>query len=209
MPKQIDPKVGEILKKYGYDKSAVWDCHGTWVIYHYVLEDIASRMDIEFQSPHVCCSDIGNVAICVHGELDIILENNEVKTKIEWSIGEASPKNNKNSYPWAMAEKRAKDRVILKLIGLHGLVYSEQEADEFKEERPDNVKGSVSKAKEVMKKFEADVFACEDNGALDQFMKSQTKLTARFKEVIPEYWSSFEDDLIEKRKKLKENENAE
>ena len=32
-----------------------------------------------------------------------------------------------------MAEKRAKDRVILKLVGLHGDVYSEEEADEFQE----------------------------------------------------------------------------
>ncbi len=31
-----------------------------------------------------------------------------------------------------MAEKRAKDRVILKLAGIHGLVYSEEEADDFK-----------------------------------------------------------------------------
>ena len=28
-----------------------------------------------------------------------------------------------------MAEKRAKDRVVLKLVGLHGLVYSEDESD--------------------------------------------------------------------------------
>jgi hypothetical protein len=33
-----------------------------------------------------------------------------------------------------MAEKRAKDRVILKLIGLHGMVYSEIEADDFRPE---------------------------------------------------------------------------
>jgi hypothetical protein len=50
----------------------------------------------------------------------------------EWSFGEAAPKNNKNAYPYAMAEKRAKDRVILKLIGLHGIAYSEEEADDFK-----------------------------------------------------------------------------
>jgi hypothetical protein len=31
-----------------------------------------------------------------------------------------------------MAEKRAKDRVILKLVGLHGLLSSEEEADAFK-----------------------------------------------------------------------------
>jgi hypothetical protein len=40
------------------------------------------------------------------------------------------------AYVYAMAEKRAKDRVILKLIELHGLVYSEEEADEFKQSRP-------------------------------------------------------------------------
>ena len=38
-----------------------------------------------------------------------------------------------------MAEKRAKDRVILKLIGVAGFVYSEDEADAFKEERPDSM----------------------------------------------------------------------
>ena len=50
-----------------------------------------------------------------------------------WSIGEATPANNKNEYPWAMAEKRAKDRVILKLIGASGFVYSEEEADSLKQ----------------------------------------------------------------------------
>ena len=63
--------------------------------------------------------------------------------KSEWSIGEASPSNNKNSYPYAMAEKRAKDRVILKLVGLHGDVYAEDEADSFKEERPEEIKGGT------------------------------------------------------------------
>jgi len=56
--------------------------------------------------------------------------------RLEWSVGEAAPANNKNAYPWAMAEKRAKDRVILKLIGLHGLAYSEEEADDFKDSKP-------------------------------------------------------------------------
>ncbi len=30
------------------------------------------------------------------------------------------------------AEKRAKDRVILKLLNIHGVLYSEEEADDFK-----------------------------------------------------------------------------
>jgi hypothetical protein len=35
------------------------------------------------------------------------------------------------AYVFCMAEKRGRDRVILKLAGLHG-VYSEEEADDFK-----------------------------------------------------------------------------
>jgi hypothetical protein len=43
-----------------------------------------------------------------------------------------------------MAEKRAKDRVILKLVGLHGDVYSEEEADEFKNEKPKSSEPNLS-----------------------------------------------------------------
>lgn len=48
------------------------------------------------------------------------------------TFGEASPENAKQGYPWAMAEKRAMSRAVLKLAGLyeHG-VFSEDEADEF------------------------------------------------------------------------------
>jgi hypothetical protein len=37
------------------------------------------------------------------------------------------------SYVWAMAEKRGKDRVIIKLAGIEA--YSEEESDDFKERR--------------------------------------------------------------------------
>lgn len=127
--KKLDPKIGEVLKAHGFDASACWDCHGTWVIYHRVLEQIAASAGIRFDPPQVVEADGGNkiAALCVVGNLG---------DKSEWSIGEAAPGNNKNAYPWAMAEKRAKDRVILKLIGLHGLAYSEDEADNFKDSAP-------------------------------------------------------------------------
>lgn len=44
------------------------------------------------------------------------------------SYGEATPKNTKQSYPVAMAEKRAKARVVLQIAGLYQEgVYSEDE----------------------------------------------------------------------------------
>ena len=108
---------------------AVWDCHGTPVLLHKALEKIAAHHNIVFDAPQIISCDVSakEAVICVTGHM---------KDVTEWSIGEAAPYNNKNSYPFAMAEKRAKDRVILKLVGLHGDVYSEEEADDFKNAKP-------------------------------------------------------------------------
>ena len=49
------------------------------------------------------------------------------------TFGESSPANTQNSYPVAMAEKRAMSRAVLKLTGFYSLqVFGEDEADEFK-----------------------------------------------------------------------------
>lgn len=54
-------------------------------------------------------------------------------TTIIETFGEASPNNTKQSYPVAMAEKRALARAVLKIAGFyaHG-VFSEDESDDFK-----------------------------------------------------------------------------
>ena len=131
MKKHNVPKlVGDVLKEIGETpESAGWDCHGTFVLLHKALERVAAHKEITFDAPTIVESDINSktVAVVVTGHLG---------DKSEWSFGEAAPYNNKNAYPFAMAEKRAKDRVILKLVGLHGHVYSEDEADDFKEARP-------------------------------------------------------------------------
>ena len=52
------------------------------------------------------------------------------------SYGEATPENNRMSYPVAMAEKRALSRVVLKAAGFYALgVYGEDEAEDFKDRR--------------------------------------------------------------------------
>ena len=129
MSRTIDPTLAAILKKYDADpKTDIWDCHGKWVAYHSALERIAAKAGVVFDRPMIVESDGNNksVALCVFGSLD---------GRMEWSIGEASQHNYRTSgkqaaYPYAMAEKRGKDRVILKLLGIHGLVYSEEEMDE-------------------------------------------------------------------------------
>ena len=121
IPKIVEEILGEIGLTV---KGSTWDCHGTAVVLHKALEQVAAHKGIVFDSPTVVESQISqkNVAICVTGHLG---------DRSEWSFGEAAPYNNKNGYPYAMAEKRAKDRVILKLVGLGGYVYSEDEADDF------------------------------------------------------------------------------
>ena len=50
------------------------------------------------------------------------------------SFGEASANNTKQSYPVAMAEKRALSRVVLKIAGFYKYgVFGEDESDDFKQ----------------------------------------------------------------------------
>lgn len=126
----VPPLVGEVLKEIGLTpREAGWDCHGTYVLLHKALEKVAAKRHIIFDPPQILGGDVSKKEA-------VVLCTGRMGDKSEWSIGEAAPYNNKNSYPFAMAEKRAKDRVILKLVGLHGDVYSEDEADDFRESRP-------------------------------------------------------------------------
>jgi hypothetical protein len=123
--KKLDPRLLEILKQYGENaEEALWDCHGTWVAYHKAIERIAAKAGVVFDMPQIIEANTAakTVSIVVAGTMG---------SKREWSFGEASPANCKNSYVYAMAEKRAKDRVVIKLVGLSG-IYSEEEADDFK-----------------------------------------------------------------------------
>jgi hypothetical protein len=125
----LKAELRDILDKYGIDprdKSKLWDCHGVLVLYHRAYEVIAAREGITFDSPVIIEANSADkiVALCVTGRMG---------ERSEWSIGEAAPGNCKNAYVYAIAEKRAKDRVVAKLVGLAEHVYSEDEADEFKD----------------------------------------------------------------------------
>ena len=139
-------------------EQATWDCHGTPVALHKALEQVAAHQGITFDPPVIieANAEKKTVAMQVSGRLG---------DKVEWSVGEATPYNNKNSYPYAMAEKRAKDRVILKLIGVAGFVYSEDEADDLKESRPQNMGGAPQPPADPPKppKLDADNIPFDEN----------------------------------------------
>ena len=125
-----DQQIADILAKYGEPIAGnIWRVQGQAVIYHKALERIAAQAGIAFASPTILRAERDEAVILVTGSMG---------ERTEWSIGEALVNVNyrvsgrQAAYVYAMAEKRAKDRVILKLIGLHGLLYSEEEADELK-----------------------------------------------------------------------------
>ena len=124
----LDPRIEAIRERYGLVRDDFWELpqkKGAWLVKHAALEVAAVKANIRFDMPVIveAASAEGVCSMCVQGSMG---------DRVEWSMGEASPKNSKIAYPWAICEKRAKDRVILKLIGIHGLVYSEDEADDFK-----------------------------------------------------------------------------
>ncbi|GEO17863.1 trna delta -isopentenylpyrophosphate transferase [Microvirga aerophila] len=147
-----DKKIAEVLAKFGEPMAGnVWRVQGTAVIYHKALERIAAQAQIQFDTPTIVRAERDEAVILVTGRMG---------ERLEWSIGEAligvnyRVSGKQAAYVYAMAEKRAKDRVILKLIELHGLVYSEEEADEFKNSRPVTAEQHVEVEKSEKTKVE-------------------------------------------------------
>ena len=138
MGKPIDSRALAILKKLNLDQKneqgeykALWDCHGTWVMYHRYIEQAGAENGIEYFYKEIETNSADGIVVV---KCTASMKKDNFKHEVT-SYGEASPKNTKNSYPYAMAEKRAYDRCVLKLLGLHGFVYSEDEMPEDKLEK--------------------------------------------------------------------------
>ena len=141
-----DKQIADILAKYDEPFAGnIWRVQGNAVIYHKCLERIAAQAKIVYDPPTVLRAERDEAVILVTGHMG---------ERTEWSIGEALVNVNyrvsgkQSAYVYAMAEKRAKDRVILKLIELHGLVYSEEEADELKAPDPDGASVEVAETQD-------------------------------------------------------------
>lgn len=136
----IPERLGTILREIGETpESACWPVRpGIYAVKHKALERVAEKLNITFDEPEFAYASPDHVIMRVTGHLD---------GQSAWSVGEASKTTSHNKYYAAMAEKRAKDRVILKLIGASGDAYSEEEADDFKDAAPSP---AVQFSKELM-----------------------------------------------------------
>jgi hypothetical protein len=127
-------EIRDLFKRHSLPLSRddVWEVRpGSPVVKHAPLERLAAVIGVEWGPPQILRSERDEAVLIATGKIG--------DGQPEWSIGEAVIGQNYKvsgkmaAYPYAMAEKRAKDRVILKLAGLHG-AYSEEEADDFKQE---------------------------------------------------------------------------
>lgn len=120
----------EFQKSHGITESEMWEVRpGSWAVKHSAIERIVAAQGIKFERPAIIEVNTAEkiMVICVFGTLG---------DRTEWSFGEASPANCKIAYPASIAEKRAKDRVAIKLLNATGAaIYSDEESDEFKDRR--------------------------------------------------------------------------
>jgi hypothetical protein len=172
-------EVMEFMEKHSIDSDEIWEVHGnSWCIKHKALERAGAVAGISWLPPIMIesNSEKGIVSICVTGTL---------KDKSEWSIGEASPKNNKNAYCYAMAEKRGKDRVILKLLNTHGYLYSESEFDADVREKIVTLPKKDSKG--IYEKMQSEIRSCTSREQLRNWMDANKDRIL----VMPEDWQDI------------------
>ena len=125
--------IKELAKIYELSGKDFWELKRgnkkMWIITHDACEKIAGIEEIHFEFPEIYVNGEEVALIGKAIKIDTSKGNKEI-----WSTGEAAPANCKNDYRWAMAEKRLKDRLTLKMINAYEYgIYSEEEADNFKE----------------------------------------------------------------------------
>ena len=191
---ELDPRIEVVRQKYGLNQDDFWKLpqgKNVWLVKHAALEVVAVKADIRFDMPAIleANSSEGIAAVAVQATMG--------GDRFEWSIGECSPKNNRNAYPWAMAEKRAKDRVILKLIGIHGLVYSEDEMSDV----PDAPKVLVKDQREIDGALRDEIDACLTVEDLERLWRSP-QFQAEYKKIKPDWQTMLVDHFKEHKEFL-------
>ena len=216
---EINEKLSKLLKEVGEvvdlkdRSSAVWSLpqnQNVLIVKHKALEKISAHLGMWFDPPKIIESDTEKkvVSLVVQGYIDDGKGKNTA-----WSIGEVSPDNYKtyakqSTYPFAMAEKRAIDRVILKLLGVHGDFYSQAEIDEA--ENPN--KGTSDKPDPKMVAMIKEMFltfldAQKTREDLVAFWKNNPEPLGQLRAMSEVARQEVEDAFKERAKEIKQGES--
>lgn len=192
---ELTSSLEKVLRDCGLGRDSCWKHKqsGKWVIYHWACEVIAAKKHITFAPPTIVQAD-------AERKLAVILVSGHPHgepNRAEWSFGEAAPYNTTQTYPFAMAEKRAKDRVILKLVGLHGEAYSEEEADALKKAPPEDpiVFSPLTKTalEKKLRAFHNEIKACDDLGTLAGLQESYKDELDQCQKQLKHWWEGSDD----------------
>lgn len=207
----LEPRIEAVRQKYDLSNDDFWQIkqNGQWVCKHAALEIVATKANVEWLPPVIIERDAQNL-------ITSMVVTGKMGDRTEWATGETNPTNYKvtgkqSAYPWAMSEKRAKDRVVLKLVGIHGLVYSEDESDDFKPDRHIDEAPTKSSAQlkrdgaweEVSSSLDNDLLDCHSLVGLEKLKADYrgrvTGWTKAWKDALGDKFATHEDFLIKQR----------
>lgn len=114
----------ELYKKYGLNQEDTFKSPQGWtIITRSGIDKIQATADINIDY---------EVIEYTPGESAAVKAIGSYEDKVITTFGEASPKNCRQSYVLAMAEKRAMSRIVLKLTGFYALgVFGQDESEDF------------------------------------------------------------------------------
>ena len=129
MSTYTDQLINDFKNKYQLSGEDFWQLkvggRQQWIIKHNAMERVALAEKMQWQLEVLSFApDVVVKATVYHPGTGNQME----------SLGEASAKTTKQSFLYAMAEKRAVDRCVLKLLNAHAYLYTDADADEFKAE---------------------------------------------------------------------------
>ena len=120
---------------------------GKDVIKHMGCERIARNEGVKYSEPRFLKIERDHCVLYCAATL-----GEGADMRMEWTVGEADLKSNCfNQYVHSMAEKRCKDRLVLKLLGVYGEIYSGEE--DFVDDLPrpeQKVKMATDKQKKLV-----------------------------------------------------------
>ena len=134
--------LNDLYKKYELHKSDTFKSPQGWtIITRSGIDKIqaVANIDIEYEMVEYTPAESAAVKATANW-------NNRILS----TFGEANPKNCRQSYVLAMAEKRAMSRIVLKLTGFYALgAFGEDESEDFK--KPKANTNHVSRGDELIK----------------------------------------------------------
>ena len=192
--------IKELSKKYNLTKNDYWQESRSkkWIISHDACEKIADMEGIIFGPPQILNSEQNFVRMVISAKKGEVLM---------WSIGEADNKNCKNLYFGAMAEKRGKDRVILKLINAYEYgIYSDVEADDFK--KPAEEYYSEKQVAEFDKLYKHEFFQDkkqETKQGLSNILKKNNNSKSSYQHYLDEMQKAIDDYENQKAEEINQD----